>query len=50
MFCDCAGACEPQPMTPTVLMLDHACGSLLNLSRPPRTMYLARESGGAVPR
>ena len=50
MFCDCAGACEPQPMTPTVLMLAHACGSLLNLSRPPRTMYLGRASRGGVPR
>ena len=36
MFCACAGACDPQPMTPTVLIPFQASGSLESLSRPPR--------------
>ena len=28
MFCACAGACEPQPMTPTFLIPSQASGSL----------------------
>jgi hypothetical protein len=39
MFWAWAGACEPQPMTPTCLTPAKAPASLGNLSRPPRMMY-----------
>mmetsp|Transcript_9514 Transcript_9514/g.28871 ORF Transcript_9514/g.28871 Transcript_9514/m.28871 type:complete len:242 (+) Transcript_9514:1365-2090(+) len=38
-FCACAGACEPQPMTPIFLMPSNAAGRPVSLSWPPRTMY-----------
>mmetsp|Transcript_22662 Transcript_22662/g.56134 ORF Transcript_22662/g.56134 Transcript_22662/m.56134 type:complete len:329 (+) Transcript_22662:1433-2419(+) len=38
-FCACAGAWEPQPMTPIVLMPLSASGSLAKRCLPPRTMY-----------
>mmetsp|Transcript_14319 Transcript_14319/g.58293 ORF Transcript_14319/g.58293 Transcript_14319/m.58293 type:complete len:264 (+) Transcript_14319:2199-2990(+) len=38
-FCACAGAWEPQPMTPMVLMPLSASGSFSKRWRPPRTMY-----------
>jgi hypothetical protein len=38
-FCACAGACEPQPMTPIFLMPSKALGNSLKRSRPPLITY-----------
>ena len=38
-FCACAGACDPQPMTPMVLMPLSASGSFSKRCLPPLTMY-----------